>query len=729
MAKRRVKRRVSRKQEHKSVSPLRREIGGVLLLALVVLGAIALAHPAGVLERLLAGALHGLWGSAAWLVLGAFAVYGLELLRQMSDGAGRPGLWLVGAVLYLPVLWSWIAKPAAGGFVGRELDRLLISLLGRTGSFVLLIALLLVGLMTLSNGGWRDALASVPRGLGRLIHAIGCWLEGFLFVEVEEPAAGVAAPARKPPKEKHRVLSAREPEPEALPDLAPGRAADTPILEVPEPSPTRTPRLLVVPPAPTDGQYVLPPVSLLQRSEHQALRARDAADRARLLEETLQSFGVTIRVLETVQGPAVTRFEVQPAPGVKVSRIVGLADDIALAMAATDVRIEAPIPGKAAVGIEIPNPEVTAVLLRDVIESTSFQEAPSILTVALGKDIAGRPIMAALDRMPHLLIAGATGAGKSVCLACIICSLLLRARPDQVKFLMVDPKVVELKHYNGIPHLLAPVVTDAKKAAGVLRGVLREMELRYERFAQAGVRDITRFNEAQEHDETRMPYIVVVIDELADLMMVAPVDVEDAICRLAQMARAAGIHLVVATQRPSVDVITGLIKANIPSRIAFAVSSQVDSRTILDGSGAEKLLGKGDMLFAPLGLAKPLRAQGAYIDEAEVEALLQFIRAQGEPQFREDLIPEETDEDDQLDPEWDQLLPDAVRVVVDAHQASASLLQRRMRVGYSRAARMIDQMEQQGLVGPADGAKPREVRPAAVEFLHRFGHTQEEPGS
>jgi S-DNA-T family DNA segregation ATPase FtsK/SpoIIIE len=377
--------------------------------------------------------------------------------------------------------------------------------------------------------------------------------------------------------------------------------------------------------------------------------------------------------------------------------------------------MEAPIPGKAAIGIEIPNSEIAPVRLREVLETSAFRASDSLLTVGLGKDIAGNPVVAELDRMPHLLIAGATGSGKSVCLNVLIASLLFRASPAEVRLILIDPKVVELQQFDGIPHLLYPVVTDPKRAAGVLRGVLREMEERYLQFARAGCRDIQRYNEVADE---RMPYYVVVIDELADLMMVAPNEVEETIARLAQMARAAGIHLVVATQRPSVDVITGLIKANIPSRIAFAVSSQVDSRTILDQGGAERLLGKGDMLFAPLGLAKPLRTQGAYVSEQEMQHLLEFVR-QDEPEYRDDLEAPLEDDDEQ-EPEVDALFAKAVEVVVQAKSASASLLQSRMRVGYSRARRLIEQMEQRGIVGPPDGSRPREVRLSQFDFERMF---------
>lgn len=435
---------------------------------------------------------------------------------------------------------------------------------------------------------------------------------------------------------------------------------------------------------------------------------------AKKLEETLNSFGVEAKVINVSRGPAVTRYELQPSPGVKVSKIVNLSDDISLNLAASGVRIEAPIPGKAAIGIEVPNKEVEAVFLKEVIESKEFKDNTSKLAFSLGKDISGQNMVADIGKMPHLLVAGATGSGKSVCINSIIVSLLYKANPNEVKLLMVDPKVVELGIYNGIPHLLIPVVTDAKKAAGALNWAVQEMVNRYKLFADKGVRDIKGYNAIAKPNEGEepLPQIVIIIDELADLMMVAPNDVEDAICRLAQMARAAGMHLVIATQRPSVDVITGVIKANIPSRIAFAVSSQVDSRTILDMAGAEKLLGKGDMLFYPVGEPKPIRVKGTFVSDKEVESVVEYIKAQGAAEYNENIIEEinsekETQEADSGDN--DELLPQAIELVVEAGQASVSLIQRKFKVGYARAARIVDQMEARGIVGGFEGSKPRQV--------------------
>jgi len=463
--------------------------------------------------------------------------------------------------------------------------------------------------------------------------------------------------------------------------------------------------------------YTFPPIDLLEENsgEMKNIKAYKsmAIEGAKKLEETLSSFGVIAKVINISRGPTVTRYELQPSAGVKVSKIVNLSDDIALNLASPGVRIEAPIPGKAAIGIEVANKEVSAVLLREVIESPEFKQHPSKLAFALGKDITGECIVADIAKMPHLLVAGATGSGKSVCINSLITSLIYKASPDEVKLLMVDPKVVELGVYNGIPHLLIPVVTDPKKAAGALNWAVQEMVNRYKLFAEKSVRDIKGYNELLKSngEEGILPQIVIIIDELADLMMVAPNDVEDAICRLAQIARAAGMHLVIATQRPSVDVITGVIKANIPSRISFAVSSQVDSRTILDMAGAEKLLGKGDMLFYPVGKPKPIRVQGAFVSDKEVEKVVEFVKSQGNVEYDNSII-DEIDNDStpiESESEDDELLPRAIDLVIESGQASVSLIQRKLKVGYARAARIVDQMEERGIVGGYEGSKPRQI--------------------
>ena len=472
--------------------------------------------------------------------------------------------------------------------------------------------------------------------------------------------------------------------------------------------------------------YQLPSPSLLnapphsdQSGEYSLIQAN-----AKKLEQTFQSFGVKARVTQVHLGPAVTKYEVLPDTGVKVSKIVSLSDDLALALAARDIRIEAPIPGKSAIGIEVPNQEVAIVSLREVLDAKENNKPDSKLMIGLGRDITGQAVLAELNKMPHLLVAGSTGSGKSVCINGIIVSIIMRAKPHEVKMMMIDPKMVELNVYNGIPHLLAPVVTDPRKASQALKKVVSEMERRYDLFSHTGMRNIEgynehirKWNEENEEKHPKLPYIVVIVDELADLMMVASNDVEDSITRLAQMARAAGIHLIIATQRPSVDVITGVIKANIPSRIAFAVSSSIDSRTILDMGGAEKLLGRGDMLFLAAGASKPVRVQGAFLSDQEVEKVVEFAIAQQKAQYQEEMIPTEIEEVSR-DEETDELYEEAVQLVTDMQTASVSLLQRRFRVGYSRAARMIDQMEMRGVVGGYEGSKPRQVLQAKNDDIN-----------
>ena len=470
--------------------------------------------------------------------------------------------------------------------------------------------------------------------------------------------------------------------------------------------------------------FQLPPVDLLSKGPSSSTlgESENLKAKASKLEQTLLDFNVNAKVVQVTKGPAVTRYEIQPNTGVKVSSIVRLADDIALNLEAKSIRIEAPIPGKAAVGIEVENERVNLVALREVVESGEFKTAKSKITFAVGKDIAGKSIVADLKSMPHMLIAGSTGSGKSVCINSIIISLLYRAKPDEVKFVLIDPKVVELGNYNGIPHLLIPVVTEPNKAAAALNWAVAEMTDRYKKFAEEGVRDLESFNnniKKKGENDRFLPQIVIIIDELADLMMAAPSQVEESICRLAQMARAAGMHLIVATQRPSVDIITGVIKANIPSRIAFAVSSQFDSRTILDMGGAEKLVGKGDMLFNPMGIAKPFRVQGTFISDSEVHNVIEFVKNQApEAEYASDVIHSiERVQTSAPDDDADELLSDAIETVVRAEQASVSMLQRRFRIGYNRAARLIDMMESRGIIGPADGSRPRRVLMTEDEFL------------
>lgn len=460
--------------------------------------------------------------------------------------------------------------------------------------------------------------------------------------------------------------------------------------------------------------YTLPPLELLNDFEKKQdpHNKKEIFNNAKKIEETMKNFGIDASIIQINKGPSITCYELQPAPGVKVSRIVNLSDDLALNLATSDIRVEAPIPGKAAVGIEVPNRIKDNVGLKEILQSEEYMSLDSNIPLLLGKDISGTPIVSSIDKMPHLLIAGATGSGKSVCINTIIMSILFKAHPDDVKLLLIDPKVVELSIYNGIPHLLIPVVTEPRKAASALNWAVEEMERRYKLFAKNNVRDISGYNEKHRNKkDEKLSSIVIIIDELADLMMVAAQEIEDFICRLAQMARAAGIYLIVATQRPSVDVITGTIKANIPSRISFAVSSQVDSRTILDMVGAEKLLGKGDMLFYPSNLSKPIRVQGAFISDMEVEEVVSFLKAQNLTEYDNEII-ETIQSEIELDNilgDTDELLPKAASLVTEEGQASISLLQRKLKIGYARAARIVDEMEELNIVGGHEGSKPRKV--------------------
>lgn len=537
------------------------------------------------------------------------------------------------------------------------------------------------------------------------------------MLEVEEPMAEEEMPVEE-------VQPVAEEMPTDVPAAEPAK---------PEAQKETAQQPATAPAEPAEKPYVFPPISLLGRDPGNSSGSGilEQQKNGRKLEMTLKSFGVEARVINVSAGPTVTRYEVSPSQGVKVSKIVNLADDIALNLAASGIRIEAPIPGKAAVGIEVPNKETKSVYLRTVLESDAFRKHPSKLAFALGEDITGNPIVTDIAKMPHLLIAGATGSGKSVCINTLITSILYKADPKEVKLLLVDPKVVELSVYNGIPHLLIPVVTDPKKASAALNWAVREMLERYNDFAACGVRDIKGFNAMKEEKgepEAKMPQIVIIIDELADLMMAAPGEVEDSICRLAQMARAAGMHLIIATQRPSVDVITGVIKANIPSRLAFAVSSGIDSRTILDMVGAEKLLGKGDMLFYPSGQAKPSRIQGAFVTDKEVEQIVDFLRKSSRPGYTQEMVDQITAVAKTASgpsEETDEFFEQAVDLILEKEKASVSMLQRQFRIGYNRAARLMDELERRGLVGPEEGSKPRKVLITRAQWEEMQSPTEE----
>ena len=705
-------------------------------------------------------------GDGAWLIPLAGVLGGIALLR--ASERSRLGRRACGAALVALVSiaayharvprgveWSIGHNTGGGGVVGGALLWVLRRAFGETGAWLVLALSAIGGALLWSNvslaaavGGMLSAIQWTAAELVRAALAIWQLGAGGAVAAVSIVTSSAAALAhaiwRSARAAAERVGALLQPmqlpaatEPPPVPTRA--RLVDTLVADVSRPGPVDgEKRVTGVPPgrgqqarASTgeafrqetlalevpSGGYQLPPSTLL--TDLPSLRGKaktEPADLAKQLEQTLTSFGVEAKVTRWEQGPVVTRFEVQPAPGVRVQKISSLTNDIALALAAPSVRIEAPIPGKSAVGIEVPNQKTALVHIKEILASDEYQRTAGPLVVPVGKDIAGHPILADLAEMPHLLIAGATGSGKSVTLNAIIAGLLFRCTPVDVRLLMIDPKRVEFTNYNNVPHLLIPVVTNPRAAAGALREMLREMEQRFERFAATGTRNIQAYN--QLTDVERLPYLVIIVDELADLMMVAPADFEDVICRLAQMTRATGIHMVVATQRPSVDVITGLIKANIPSRIAFAVSSQVDSRTILDMPGAEKLLGKGDMLYLPMGAARPTRAQGAFIADSEIQALAAWWKTQGRPVYDQDLLRAEAGSAEASGDE-DALLADAARLIVRAGYGSVSLLQRKMKIGYVRAARIVDQLEEKGIVGPAQGSNPRDVL-VGLEELERL---------
>lgn len=720
---------------------LKYEISGLLLIALAIFGFLSLYFTEaggfvawkamGATGSLLARALQGLAGKGRYLLPLLLGAAGAKLMYErggrffsrrvtgVSIGYLAFLVWChlriveTGALGREVLATGWAGE--GGGILGALPALLFNALLGPWGNRIFLVVFFLISLLLVTSFSLTNLVIFLGLKLQSFFRWIHALLINFLYTEEEVAAApssqGVPVVVNAPERlAAEAEASATSQEDFKLKAVAGGNPK------------VKTKQELR---APRREDFLLPPLELLKPpavpKNHRS--NKEIMEKAKLLESTLENFGVKVQVTQISCGPAVTRYEVHPAPGIKVSRIVSLADDIALSLAAQGVRIEAPIPGKAAVGIEVPNKEVAVVSLREVLETPEFQRTNFRLPVALGKDIAGNPVVADLTKMPHLLIAGATGSGKSVCLNALICSLLFRRQPTELKFMMIDPKMVELTDFNRIPQLIAPVVTNAKKAANALRWMVTEMEKRYAEFAAVGVRDLDRYNyfyarENPPEPEPALPYIVVIIDELADLMFVSPTEVEDAICRLAQMARAAGIHLVVATQRPSVDVITGLIKANIPSRIAFAVSSQTDSRTILDTGGAEKLLGRGDMLFLPVEAAKPVRVQGAYVTDKEVEDIVNFLRKQGKPdysleaRFEKESIPEEED---------DKLFSEAVRLLLESEQASTSFLQRRLRIGYNRAARLIEMMEERGIISRAEGTKPRRILIGWDDYQRLFG--------
>jgi S-DNA-T family DNA segregation ATPase FtsK/SpoIIIE len=600
--------------------------------------------------------------------------------------------------------WTAGQRGMGGGLLGGGIAYIFIQLVGQVGGVIFLVLGICISLLFIIN----QPLVEIGVFITTWFTKTKDWLSKVMFYEVEEEEKPVPATRRTEPIIIDHGIETPTAEKPGYNWVEMNVSPDLEIVREKAVTPLPTSEPLKEVKREDNPNYQKPSLELLSEiSSERSIDKKNIKESISVLEETFANFGIGVKVNQVSCGPAVTRYELTPAPGVKVSRIISLTDDLQLNLAAPGIRIEAPIPGKSAVGIEVPNSKILSVGLRSLLSSPAFRRLNSPLAFALGEDISGSSVVAKLADMPHLLIAGSTGSGKSVCLNCIIMSLLYNAIPEELKLVFIDPKMVELTVYNGIPHLMCPVVTDPKRAAVILRWMVTEMEKRYRLFAEKGVRDIGRYNQSADK---KMPYIVIVIDELADLMMVAPVEVEDSICRLAQMARAAGMHLIVATQRPSVDVVTGVIKANIPSRIAFAVSSQADSRTILDMSGAEKLLGKGDMLFFPVGAVKPYRVQGAYVSDQDIDKTVEFIKQQAyqsedEAQLKEmEFSLEQAD----LEPE-DDLFWEAVAVFVDSEKASVSLLQRRLRIGYARAARLVDLMEDRGIVSQLDANKKREV--------------------
>ena len=731
------------KKDSPTFSGMKFEIAGVIIIAVsVLLAAGLLEYSVGRVGYFSAKVLRYGFGVGAPVIAILLFIVGLRYITAHSHivySRRFLGFLLayVGALALYHHYWVGIGQevlpeklPGAGGFAGGSVVIILRRFFAMDGTTIFLWAWIICALLSATEfslsgffigiKNWalrfmkfcskadpfkRKSIVNIPETKALPDESLRSTLKpSFYNQEKDEPIRPVD------PLPLDTPLSAIVKLPEAAIEMT---SLSKDVIQSATPLPTMAPH--------SSPKYKPPSLSILKKAtwNRNTRLDKQIEEHARTLEQTLDSFGIQARVVHATQGPSVTRYELEPAPGVKISRIVSLSDDIALKLAAPSIRIEAPIPGKSVIGIEVPNKEVFGVSLREVLETEEFQSATSLLTVALGKDIAGQAIMADLAKMPHLLVAGATGSGKSICINILISSILFRAHPDSVKFLLVDPKVVELSNYNGIPHLVAPVVTEPKKAASALKWAVQEMERRYALFAAAGVRDVSRYNEVNPAE--KLPLIVVIIDELADLMMVAPVDVEDSICRLAQMARASGIHLVIATQRPSVDVITGTIKANIPSRISFAVSSQIDSRTILDMAGAEKLLGKGDMLFYPVGATKPLRLQGAYISDGEIEALVKHIKEASNvveepevPLFEEAAAQSHTARFD------DELLEDSVKLVLETGQASVSLLQRKFRIGYTRAARLVDMMQDMQIVSAANGSKPREVIMNSDQVYSRY---------
>ncbi len=709
-----------RPRQSATVSHRSRDVTGILAIALALVIVVALASPnSGFIGHALGSFFSVLFGKGAWIVPPLFVCMGVGLIRGRGPGVAHLGWGLF--LIFLAVLGA-MARPlngdyfdttvveASGGYIGGFIGWLL-SFLFDAAKPICLTAIGIVGLVLCVDVPIRQLLASTgekTRALGRK--------STIAPIRAKETKALRTAIVEDVPRKVRGFVEDDEPESEP-----PGKVKREPVIRS---GPVAGPTLSVDAPIPKEG-YQLPPLNLLAEAILKPKRSpAEMQQNIETLEGTLQQFGIEADVVEIGNGPTVTRYEIELGPGVRVNRITALADNIAMELAASMVRVEAPIPGKAAIGVEVPNAQPTVVTLRELVEDPQFRNHPSRLAIALGKDVGGVNKYTDLTKMPHLLVGGATNSGKSIGLATMITSLLMRNTPKDVRFVMIDPKRVELTLFDHVPHLMCPVIKDVKEAAGVLRAVWREMDRRYDLFSESGVRNIDGWN-AKASFADRLPYIVVIIDELADLMIQCKADVETVIVRLAQLARAVGIHMVIATQRPSVDVITGLIKANIPSRMAFSTASYIDSRTILDQKGAEALIGKGDMLFKPIDAAKPLRVQGCFVSEKEIEAVCKFWRDQQQPEYTlspvEEATYDERKEGGDFGEESDPLWEDAVRWAVERGQASTSMLQRKFSIGFQRASRLLDMMEERSIVGPRDGPRPREVLVSPMELDSLFG--------
>ncbi len=737
------------------------EIISIIIIAISFLIMLSLFSSAGIVGFVIKNVLNGMFGVGAYLLPFIFLAFGVYFFLTENKIISMAKIYatiiiffcaivLMHIINFMPnenltggfldyISFNYINGSANnGGLMGAIIGDLFINILGKIGAYIFLSATTLISIIMLTNKSFFKFLSRVLNGLSK---------KNSRSLKIKKDKTKTLPPMQKKiskPKfftiEEKKVTKKESINENNTPenDLNETKKVDTVDVklfgdyeenDIEETKSELKCELNMDEQTQQDdydfSEYQFPPIDLLNKNTSNVnLSSRSQIlETSKKLEETLKSFNVDAKVVEISKGPTVTRYELAPGKGVKVSKIASLADDLALSLAAAGIRIEAPVPGKSVVGIEVPNEKVDMVYIREIIASNEFQDFPAKLTFGIGRDISGKVAVCDISKMPHLLIAGATGSGKSVCVNTIITSILYKARPDEVKLLLIDPKVVELGIYNGIPHLLIPVVTDPQKAASALNWAVKEMTRRYELFAENNVRDMKGYNESKiEKNETDLlPQIVIIIDELADLMMVSSKEVESSICRLAQMARAAGLYLIIATQRPSVDVITGLIKANVPSRLAFSVSSGTDSRTILDMTGAEKLLGKGDMLFSPMGSNKPQRIQGAFISDKEVESVVAFIKQnktdEVDPLMIEEITCASKFEDD--DEEMDEFFEPSINLIMKKGKASTSMLQRQFRIGYNRAARIMEELEARGIVGPEDGSKPRQILMTNFEWEKR----------